>query len=211
MSVSHAIVMTYISAPTGEASLVHRQRLGVTLDASNPDPAFQTPLSNILLRTYGQEGQGATTNAFLAITGYINRFTEWAAGSIRIQDIGLYRYPDGTGGMSQIVTLADLTDAISYPTLQGQRPGSNTEASEITLSFATTKGKNGIVKYLEAVGEGTGVLSPANVASNAELLALVNYLSGEDSWITMAGGAFPIQFRKATLGQNEAVWRKRYR
>lgn len=210
MSVEHAIHVTYRVAPTGQAGLSHTQKLRVELDATTPDPAFDTALSTILLVTKGA-GSPGTVDARSAISEYLAVFTAWASTAMSIIDVGLYRHPDGIGKDSQIVKLADLTDGLNYPNLTGQQAGSVDVAAEFTASFSTSSGKNGIVKFMECTPSTARVFVPSDLAGDVELLALVQYLAGPTSWIGMPNGAKIGDFRRATQGENEALYRRRFR
>lgn len=105
----------------------------------------------------------------------------------------------------------DFITASTVTNPQGTQAGQAIPAGQQKLTFRTAEGGILQINQLEGAAGGTsiGPLVPAGTGTWDKVIA--SYLLSSSGWVIARDDSFPVAANKIALGQNEAVFRKRYR
>ena len=82
-------------------------------------------------------------------------------------------------------------------------------AAQYTITFRTAGGGGMRVVLLESI-LGTNLRTPV-ATIGGDVLALAVYVTALDSWVYARDNTYPVVALNGSGGQNEALWRRRYR
>lgn len=180
----------------------------VRLPEGSTDPEPGTPLSTILLET-GAIGGGTSRAADDALGQWLTLWTALWGSEMVVVSSALVYYPFGVGSAFIYVSVPDFSDTATFPDLTGTFAGPSEPAQQHTLTMIDSRGRVSKVQAMEPAGAGSGIFGIDTAP--AQWTDIVDYLTGTDAVIRGAGGSQFVGFKSLLYGQNESVWRKRFR
>jgi hypothetical protein len=190
-------VRFYYTTVVATVALNHIQRLSCAV--AGDDPTVGTPFSSIDVgrRTGGPIGLDVAVDAYIAL---VTPFYSSGAGATWVR-AELWQYPPESydAGFISTYTIGEVGEAVSGPVA----------GSQSIVTMRTTNG--GIFKYsfMESIIP-PGVTDPGPII-NEDLEALIaDTEAGNQPWIGRDNG-FPLARLSHFPGQNEALWKKRFR
>jgi len=180
----------------GDPALSHIMRLNCDLDA---DPPVGTDFSfmNVITRDLSALTLDAAVDAFVA-----KLIPLFASADATIDNADLWKVQEGT-----FVREYRSSYDISTP---GTHAGATGLASEKIFTFRTLEGNIMKIYLEEAVGVINTAVTYASLGAGVEQ-DLFDYVASPSAWILARDTSYPWFPLKYNGGQNESLWRKRYR
>lgn len=180
------------------SGLTHAVRIGCMVQG---DPSPGTPIASIsVLQKNGiYTGLQSAVNAYWSIVRAHYRVNE---GVISCE---LYKYQSNS-------FQKDFITAMTVANSSGARQAgaSPNQAGQATMTWRT--GSGGIAKM---------ILLETDLVSNSQVIwtpgatdmgnKVLSYFAGVEGWMLARDNSFPVVGLRSNYGQNEAVWRKRFR
>jgi hypothetical protein len=192
----YALRFFYITVPTGFAPYTHKLELNCSVEG---DPVAGTAMADINLN---QRGAG-TVNAVTAINAFIALLQPHFSTSTDFTLVELWNYVEGTYDASFISAFS--------PALVGTggAPSAASAAIQTILTFRSLEG--GIAKF----GLMEGGLAPGQRQSfptaNAAINSLAAYVCSPTTWVLARDTSAPVVPLNCLPGQNEAMFKRRFR
>lgn len=178
-----------------KAGLAHEARYNV--ECTTP-PAPGTLPANINLVTENVPALNLTTT----ITSWVALLRPlFSASDVTFDFFELWSYDPVT----HLATFI-CTDTLA---LAGTNGGAGTQGSQLIFSFRTSEGNNMRLSLMEAAVGTTAVLGYAGLPAAEK--AVVDFVLSTDHWMRPRDTSWPRAFIRALYGQNEALFKKRYR
>lgn len=191
-------------------SVQHEHKFRVKMDVSNPDPAIGTPFANIDVLDKGTFSTPPQIQDLETATGiYVQNFVDCFGITMSITSITLQKYSTTIDGSAIFVSAADLTNATVYPNLSGTDLGSNIAASGGIITFIDSRGRVSKLYFQESILSGNGQVGVTDAPTAYQ--NLLTYLGSSANIVHGVDTSEWVQFKLLSAGQNEAIWRKRYR
>lgn len=183
----------YTTIPTGFSPLEHRMSFDVAL-SSTPVPG--EPFGE--LQTVPKAGP---STMFLDewVDSFMPFLLDLHAVSTEFSRVELWRIPEGT---------TDATFISVYPLGDVGTGGSSQVAQQIT--FTARSGGGGIAR-LQLMEGSLGGNSSTSYPYGAEAQAFADAIVADSSIILARDNTYLLANNKLSLGQNEALWRRRFR
>jgi len=201
----YALVMRY-NIHINNRTLNHSHRVRIEVDLPDPAvPPIGEDLANINL--VGRDG--TLVDAQTRLASYAEAFDDAYSGSdFDLTEVGIQFYEYGLQSAGLYVAQADLGSA-PWPDITGGLAPDSVPAKQVTLSLFTSAGKVSRIIMLET---GAGVDNAQYIPSGADpLVAIAADVIAPDSPFRDANGAQFTALKLASVTQNEALYRKRFR
>lgn len=168
---------------------------------ATPAPTPGSALNTITLQTRS----GTPANAQTCVDGLWNLIRAAYNTGVTCQGVTLWRYPVAGSFVKTFVSAGAVT------TPAGAAPGATTLAHQATLSFRTANG--GIMKLTLLETAFTALTRQVLVANAAGATEqkIAAYLISGSGWAIARDDSFPITPLYGVFGQNEAIFKARYR
>lgn len=186
--------ISYTTQPNGMLPLSHKLTFDVI---SGVIPAVGTPFANIEVETRG----GALVELDTFVTNFVTIVADFYATGDSFDFAELYYIPEGTFDATWI---SAFTLGIN-----GTVGGFSTPAHQDTLTFRTLGGGTGRIQLMETIA--TGNQKIANPTGNAIVDDIFAYMTEATTAIVGRDNTHAIVGINWSSGQNERLWRKRYR
>lgn len=175
------------------SGLTHKQRLNCDVTTT---PTVGDPLTSVNLKTKA----GTPVIAATAIQAWVDIIKTGFANTTTFTVANLWKYVPNSFEKSFVGTM-DLNTV-------GTFAGANTFASQRTITYRTQVGGRFRVTFLEG-----GFAQPQQVAvpSTGAISVIDVFLRGTSNWVIGRDGFYPAASIWLLDGQNEALFRKRYR
>lgn len=205
---TYAINIEYVVAITGQ-SMRHNHRFRVAPADASAEIAIGTPASAVVLKAGNSQASTGNVQLDIGLGDYLAAMLPMYEQSMSVTSASLIKYPYGLSGSGIYVTPIDLSDPqANYPT-RGTSGTGTAVAYALTATFFDGRGKVSKLTLLETILRSeaqTGVES-----APAPVKTWVNYVTGDTSIVRGVDGSDMLAVKLISQGQNEAVWRKRYR
>lgn len=185
----------FYTVTTSEGAEDHRMSLDVLLDGDiNPGDAFDN--ASLMLRT------GTSVQADTYITGtFVPLLTPCFNAQAEFSRVELWKIPEGTYN-GQFLSVLEIGEV-------GTNPSPTQPAQQTTFTFRTRNGGNGRVQLMEASFSGNARQSPPFISAAANDLS--NHIVSAACPFVGRDNSYFIARIAQSDGQNEKLWRKRYR
>jgi hypothetical protein len=203
-----AILLEY-TVTIGSLTLPHTFRQRVVSDTLPTSITAGTDLANINLITRGDIASTGLVTALSAVQSLVTAWCDLYSGGMTVTNVQLRYYPNDLDGISQVLSIADLSNATNFPVVTGQQVGTPSAGFADEITFARTTPRAGKAVCVER-----------NLASNeqrglgdltAEELAFVDLFTGSNAVFRSTSDTFYVQMLRWNNSQNETVYRKRFR
>lgn len=178
--------------------LEHEMRLNCMAMSS---PAPGTAFASINLQTRS----GTPANAQTCVDGFWAQLRPFMHTTTTVTAIELWKYPT-PGSLDR-----DFISATSATAPAGTAGGSVVLANQDTLSFRTALGGILKVTIMESAFQTNLVVALLNNASGTIPQRIAAYVLSSAGWLLGRDDSFPFAPYRHTSGQNEALYRRRYR
>lgn len=181
------------------SNLTHHMRVNcIAVGAPVPGSTF----ASILLQTKG----GGTVDALTATGNFWSFIRPLVSTTVTVAQVTLWKYLPGTFEKTFIA-------AREANLLAGTNVSTPRLAGEFTESFRSANGGMMYIR-IEEHAENVGVFQRASLIANAGgsgTQQLAAYVVSSAGWMIARDDSFPVAPYSLLLGQNEAVFKKRYR
>lgn len=179
------------------SSMTHKLRFSCTVDGT-PSPGTPSNTINILKRG------GALASMDSVVGQFWGFLRPWFHTGVTVNQVTLWKYTTGTFERTYIATMGVSLAAGSSATAPSL-------ATQNTFTFRS--GNGGIAKITLLEGNDPGALRYPLIANSAGDIAqkLAAYLISSDSPVLARDDSFLVAPMYRLGGQNEALFRKRYR
>lgn len=165
-------------------------------------PAPGTPFNTI---TFATRTVGVPVNAQTAIDGLWNQMRPHYHTSVTCGLVELWHYP--VPGSDE----RDFISATSPVATAGTSSGAAVLANQDTLSFRSANGGIMKVTMMESSFQTNNVVTLIPNASGNTVQKIAAYVLSSVGWLLARDDGFPFAAYQHTSGQNEAIYKKRYR
>lgn len=173
-------------------------KMSLNCDVSGGFVVPGTDPVNIDLLTKG----GNSVQLAIAVPAFVNLLKKLWSSDCSFVDYTFWRYDVGTYDRNFIATGSLGID--------GDDPGSNTVAHQQTLTFRTVGG--GIMKLvlLESIFS-TNLKQSLPASTSPDTVAVRDFILSDGNWVIARDNTYPVAALRLLGGQNEKLFRKRYR
>lgn len=193
----------------GNLTLAHSHRFRVKMDNTNPNPSIGTSADNIQVVTNGTGGTEGSTSLSAGLANYLGFYCGMFGSEMSITSAILIYYQFGLSGQGINLSSIDLSDPAFTGVLAGTNANTCKEAQQLTATFYDGRGKVSRLTYLEVSQDGNVQYGAGNLPTAPD--ALNNFITGSNGIVRGVDDSKLFSPKLYSYGENEAIWRKRYR